>query len=200
MIRKVLFPVVLLLAISAALMPLAACSNNPQSGTPGYILETLSKRGISFSFEYPVAYEKSDPNPYENLDYETDVVGESYIVAFDENNTSKQINIQLWNPTADYPDAASRLDYYAANIINAGQSAEIIERSPLQIAGLDAEKLVYTYIMENVGEMPSGIYSWVAAFDAKGQVWLITMATNMEPTDEAEADFEHLIESFKFQE
>ena len=197
MTNKVLLSVVLLLAILTALIPFTACSNTSESSNPGYILETLSKRDISFSFEYPIAYEKSDPNPYEGLDYEADVVGERYMVAFDESNTSKQINVQLWNPTADYPDATSRLDYFAANIINAGQNPEIIERSPLIIAGLNGEILVYTYTIEDVTNIPNRIYSWVAAFDGKGQVWLITMGTNMAATDEAEADFEHLINTFK---
>jgi hypothetical protein len=197
MTYKVLFSAILLLAILAASISFSACSNNPESSSPGYILETLSKRDINFSYEYPVGYEPSDPNPYERTDIEMEVVGERYLALYTENKTSKQINIQLWNPTVDLPDAKSRLDYYAANIQNAGENPEISERSPLRVAGVDGEKLVFTYTMENVTDMPSRIYCWVAAFDSKGQIWFIIMATNIEAPDEAKADFEHLINTFK---
>ncbi len=184
--------------ILSAPLSFTACSGAPESGSPGYYLETLTKRDIRFSFEYPVGYEKSDPNPYESTDVKTDVVGERYLVLYDETKTSKQINIQLWNPTADYPDAKTRLDYYASNIKNVGTNQEITERSPIRITGVDGEQLVYTYKLENDIGMPSQITCWVAVFEGKGQIWFITMGTNIEPPDEAKADFDHLIGTFKF--
>lgn len=196
MMYRVLFSVILLLAILATPILFTACTNTPEA-SPGYILETLSKRDIDLSFEYPVGYEKSDPNPYERTDIEMEVVGERYLALYNETKTSKQINIQLWNPTADYPNAKARLDYYAANIVNTGENPEISERSPLRVAGVDGEKLVFTYTMENAQDMPSRIYCWVAAFDSKGQIWFIILATNIEPPDEAQADFEHLVNTFK---
>ena len=198
MTRQVLFSAILFMAILFTSISFAACSNNPESSNPGYILETLSKRDIDFSFEYPVGYEKINPNPYEDTGYETGIVGERYVATSNDTKISKQINIQLWNPTADLPDAKSRLDYYAANIQNAGENPEISERSPLRVAGVDGEKLVFTYSMENVTEMPSRINCWVAVFEGKGQIWFITMATNMEVPDEAKADFEHVINTLKF--
>lgn len=198
MTRKVLFIVILLMAILATSILITSCSSTPQSGSPGYFLETLTKRDISFSFEYPDNYEKSDPNPYEDTGYEMDVVGERYLALYNETQTSKQINIQLWNPTADYPDAKARLDWYATNLQNVGQNPEISERSPMSVAGLDGEKLVYTYILETDTDMPNRINCWVVACDGKGQIWLISMCTNIEAPEEAKADFEYLIESFKF--
>ena len=197
MTYKVLFSVILLVAMLATLITLTACSSIPESSNSGYVLETLTKRDISFSFEYPVGYEKSDPNPYESTDINTDVIGERYLALYNDTKTSKQINIQLWNPTADYPDAKARLDYYASNIENVGENPEISERSPLRVAAVDGEKLVYTYVIENTTDMPNRINCWVAAFDVKGQIWFVTMGTNMEAPDEAKADFEHLINTLK---
>jgi len=197
MTYKVLFSVILLIAMLATLITLTACSSTPESSNPDYVLETLTKRDISFSFEYPVGYEKDDPNPYESTDINTDIIGERYLALYPDTQTSKQINIQLWNPTADYPNAKARLDYYAANIKNAWQNAEISERSPLRVAGVDGDKLVYAYVIEDNIDMPNRINCWVAAFDVKGQIWFITMGTNMEAPDEAKADFEHLINTLK---
>ena len=194
---KVLFSFILFIAIMATSVTLDACSSTTGSNNPGYVLETLTKRDISFSFEYPVGYEKSDPNPYDTAGSSADVVGERYLALYNDTKTSKQINIQLWIPTSDYPSAKARLDYYASNIENVGQNPEITERSPLSVAGIDGEKLVYTYLLEDSTDMPNRINCWIVAFEGKGQIWFISMGTNMLETDEAQADFEHLINTFK---
>jgi hypothetical protein len=195
---KVLFTTILLIALLATPILITSCSSTPQSGSPGYFLETLTKRDISFSFEYPDDYEKVDPNPYESAGSNIDIVGEIYHATDDETKTSTQLTIQLWNPTADYPDAKARLDWYATNVYNVGENPEINERSSLRVAGVDGEKLVYTYVLESDIEMPNQINCWVVGFDSKGQIWLISICTNIEAPEEAKADFDYLISTFKF--
>jgi hypothetical protein len=165
---------------------------NPAS--PGYVYESLAERDINFSFEYPEGYQKGPDNPYGDLG---DVVGKIYIFTCNDTVSQKRISIQLWNPTTELPNAKARLDKFAANTNNAGKDSVISERSPLTIATISGEKLVYALTLEDVS-IPSRLTGWVASFDYKGQVWMIVVITNMVIPDEAKADFEHLIKTLKF--
>ncbi len=196
MTRKVLFSAILLLTILVISIPFTACSNASENS--GYVLETLTKRNISFSFEYPAGYEKNALNPDVEESDESDVVGQNYIAKSNDNMSAKQISIQVWNPMVDFSDAKARLDYFTANIQTAGLDPEISEHSPLRIAGVDGEQLVYSLTIEGVTDIPNRLTCWVAAFDYRGQIWLISVATNMETTVEAKADFDHMVSTFKF--
>jgi hypothetical protein len=190
--KSALFIIAIIIAASVI-----GCAKSPETAAnPGYVLENLTERGIGFSFEYPIGYEKGPPDPYAG---ETDdVVGEIYVYVSNDSIKQKRISIQLWNPMTELPDAKARLDSFAANTENAGKDPEVSERSPLKVAGIDGEKLVYSVTIEEVQYIPNRLTGWVAAFDYQGQIWLIVVTTNLEAPDEAEADFDHLITTLKF--
>ncbi|MBN1160860.1 MAG: hypothetical protein JXA17_02785 [Dehalococcoidales bacterium] len=194
--RKIVYLVIPIFIISMMPMPLTGCSGNHENTTTGYVTETLTKRGIDFSFEYPDDYEKNEfiqDDDTEDLGY----IVLQYMASTDNNMTRKIINVQLWNPTADWQDARTKLDNYADNLDFTGKDVEIYERSPLQVAGTDAEKMVFSMLVEDIQNIPNKLTGWVTAFDYGGQIWFLVVTTNMEDTEEVEADFVHLIESFK---
>jgi hypothetical protein len=196
--HKVIYSVILLLVVLVVSIAFAGCSSGAtENTTPGYITETLTKRGIDFSFEYPDDYEKNEYIQDDDSD-ESDYVVLQYYASTDYDVNRKIINIQIWNPMEDGQDARTKLDHYAANLEFTGTDPVVHERSPLQVAGIDAEKMVFSMVVEDITDIPNKLTGWIAAFDYKGQIWFIVVTTNMEATDEVEADFEHLIESFKF--
>jgi len=195
--RIIIYSVILALAVLVVSIIFTGCSDTPENTTPGYITESLTKRGIDFSYEYPDDYEKNE-SVYEEESDERDYVVLQYYASTDNDTTRKIISIQLWNPTADWQDATTKLDYYRDNLDFTGENVVIHERSSLQVAGVDAEKMVFSMVVEDLTDIPNRLTGWIAAFDYKEQIWFFVVTTNMEATDEVEADFEHIIESFKF--
>jgi hypothetical protein len=193
----VLCSAIILLMVTTISITFIGCSSTPEDATPGYVSETYTKRGISFSFQYPDDYEKNE-SVYEEESDERDYISLQYYASINNDTLRKVINIQLWNPTQDWQDARTKLDYYADNLDFTGEDVVIHERSPLQVAEVDGEKMVFSMVVEDITNMPNRLTGWIAAFDYRDQIWFLVVTTNMEPTDEVEADFVHLIESFKF--
>lgn len=169
---KKIVKVALFLIAVIIITSIIGCSKNASS--PGYVLEDLNKRGISFSFEYPDKYKKGPSNPFGEESDTAAVVGEIYTYASNDTISNTRISIQLWNPTTEIPNAKARLDYFANNTKNAGKDPVISERSPLQVATINGEKLVYAFTMEEVTSIPNRLTGWVAAFDYKGQIGLLS--------------------------
>jgi hypothetical protein len=195
--REVLYLAVLLLVVPVISLVFPGCSSTPENSTPGYITETFTKRGINFSFEYPEDYEKFETG-YEEENDEVDYIVLQYSASTYNGTFRKVINIQLWNPTEDWHDAVTKLDYYLAHLGDTGQDPEVKERSALQIAGVAGEKAVFSVVMSDITNIPNKLTGWIAAFDYGEQIWFLVVTTNMETPDEVEADFAHIIESFKF--
>jgi hypothetical protein len=195
--RKVFYLVILILVVSMIPIPFMSCSSTPENTTPGYVTETFTKRGIDFSFEYPDDYEKYETGYEEEID-EVDYIVLQYYASTYDGTFRKIINIQLWNPTEDWQDARTKLDYYLAHLGDTGQDPEVKERSSLQVAGVVGEKAVFSVVMTDITNIPNKLTGWIAAFDYRGQIWFLVVTTNMETPDEVEADFGHIIESFKF--
>lgn len=195
--HKVLCFVILILVVSMLPMPFMGCSSTPENTTPGYITETLTKRGIDFSFEYPDDYVKNETG-YEEESNEVDYIVLQYSASSYNGTLRKIINMQLWNPTESWHDASTKLDYYLASLGDTAQESEIIERVPLQVAGVAGEKAVFSMLVADITDIPNRLTGWIAAFDYGEQIWFLVVTTNMENTDEVEDDFMHIIESFKF--
>ena len=195
--KKVLYPAIAVIVVSLISTPLIGCSGTPENTTLGYITETLAKRGVNFSFEYPDDYEKNEYIQDDDSE-DSDYVVLQYYASTDDEKYRKIINIQLWNPMEDAQDARTKLDHYADNLGSTGTDPVVHERSPLEVAGVDAEKMVFSMVVEDIQNIPNTLTGWVAAFDYGGQIWFLVVTTNLEATDEVEADFTHIIESFKF--
>ena len=195
--REVLYLAILLLVVPVISLVFPGCSSAPETSTPGYVTETFTKRGIDFSFEYPEDYEKFETG-YEEENDEVDYIVLQYSASTYNGTFRKVINIQLWNPTEDWHDAVTKLDYYLAHLGDTGQDPEVKERSALQIAGVAGEKAVFSVVMSDITNIPNRLTGWIAAFDYGEQIWFLVVTTNMETPDEVEADFGHIIESFKF--
>jgi hypothetical protein len=195
--REVLYLAILLLVVPVISLVFPGCSSTPENSTPGYVTETFTKRGIDFSFEYPADYEKFETG-YEEENDEVDYIVLQYSASTYNGTFRKVLNIQLWNPTEDWHDAVTKLDYYLAHLGDTGQDPEVKERSALQIAGVAGEKAVFSVVMSDITNIPNRLTGWIAAFDYGEQIWFFVVTTNMETPDEVEADFGHIIESFKF--
>jgi hypothetical protein len=168
---------------------LIGCGSNTE-----YIKTAATKRGISYSFEYPASYKKSLADTSQNAT----VIGDKYVVASDNMKEYKEFNILLWNPTPDFPNAKARLDYYTGLFENMGGKATFKERSPIKVSGIDGEMLNYSYTLEGSTESSNNAIIWIAFIDYKGQIVHIAASSAIEVAGEAKADFEHIIKSFKF--
>lgn len=91
------------------------------------------------------------------------------------------------------------LDYELSRVEEL-QDFELLERSPMTIAGTHGERIIFSYYgyhssMESEAETGT---AYKAYFDSEGLIWRVVMIADEYATAErAEAHFEHVLETFK---
>jgi hypothetical protein len=188
-IKQILSSVFLVLVFIAAM----AAAGVGCSVTPGYSIATASLHDIRFSYEYPPVYTfKQTSNTPDALGY--DITG--VYTAGDELN-GKEINIMARTPTADLPNAQAWADKYASTFQQSSDKILDFQISPGQVAGIDCSSIYYKYLTDSP-EPALKACLWLVMFDYRGYIWNIAVAGSESMAEEAKADFDHLIESFKF--
>ena len=186
-----LFHGVLLLAvISGFVTILTGCSM-----FSGYKQAVITEGDISFSFEYPSSF----PEPRIILGtIVTDIVLERPDPENDRNELDKQITVAIWK-NSSYPDALTNLEETLKQLQNHWGDFTLHERSIINIGGLSGEKVIYSGRFE-VNIFTFDHMKWQEVFlDYQGMIWIISYTSDADVTDDnAEEEFEHLINSFKF--
>ena len=200
MIRQRLITLIISILIISAVF-LAGCVGNNESPTTSdseYIKVTATKNGISFSFKYHITYGLLTPDALQDTGDDPSV---SLVYARPGNITDKydkQLYIRACDPMESRPDAATWMERHI-NLLEENDAAfELIERSTVRIAGIDGEMAAYHSSI--LGNYLSSDYTvcWDAYIDYQGYIWKLSVLTIEYIGDQAESDFEHLIESFEF--
>jgi hypothetical protein len=186
---------------------LAAIAPGCDSSMEGY--RTLNFNKVAhFSFEYPAHYEKY--SAHATVENRTIYVGFRDKVP-SKGSTEGFIYIYVEGAGDTYPDAEAALedtlsifvepDYYDED--DEEEPKRLLERSTITVAGIPAELIVYSYGYDYVRDSPSD--PWVILiriarevyFDYNGLIWKLAIESDEDRADVAEADFEHLLETFQ---
>ncbi|OGO22446.1 MAG: hypothetical protein A2144_04355 [Chloroflexi bacterium RBG_16_50_9] len=191
--------VVLLLVLFSSLI-LIGCGN--------YKIFMFDNNIANCEFEYPASYVVGDI-----------IRGDFSTIAFalftykqvesSTNWSTAYISISGRQKDVSFPDYHALLEY---NLKNAQQQYSIygfnlVERSPLSIENVLGEKIIYNYINpwdseiiedEIVKMGPISGIAYEAYFENDGFLWTILFHATAQISAQAKADFEHILQTFKF--
>jgi hypothetical protein len=186
---------------------LVTITSGCESSMEGYRTFTFNKVA-HFSFEYPAHYKKTSAG----AEVEDKII---HIGLRDEvpskGSTDGFIVIKVEGAGDTYPDATAALednlsgfvepDYYDEDAEE--EPKRLLERSTITVAGISAELIVYSYGYDHIWDESSGsavILLRIARevyFDYDGLIWNLVIKSDEDRADVAEADFEHLLETFQ---
>ncbi|MFC1920700.1 hypothetical protein ACFLYQ_03130 [Chloroflexota bacterium] len=190
----------------------------------GYKTITVIYEHYSYSFEYSTFYELRRPERRE-LDWtipetymdlrapeaKVDLVvpaGSDKVKTRTATFIPASISVYIYDPTNDGKSAT----YNATHNLNYRLEKEakfdnfnLIERSPINLSGIKGEYAEwevgwFNLFPKNDGESPME-YRWEVIFDYKNQIWWIEgLSSGSAYRERIDADFKHVIETFKILE
>jgi hypothetical protein len=193
--------------IVAIVSALVAIISGCNSSMEGYRTFTFNKVA-HFSFEYPAHYKKC--SAHATAERKTIYIGFRDKMP-SKGSTDGFIYIYVEGAGDTYPDATAALEDTLSGFVEPDYHDEdaeeepqrLLERSTITVAGIPAELVVYSYGYDLVWEESSGsavILLRIARevyFDYDGLIWNIVIESDEDRADVAEADFEHLLETFQ---
>lgn len=172
---------------------LTAITPGCDSSMEGYRTFTFNKVA-HFSFEYPVHYEKYTARA--TVEDKTIYIGfRDRIVPQRRTNGFMYIYVEGVGDT--YSDADKALEHYIQLYV---EPENILEQSTITVAGIPSELLIYSHEPELIPEAPiSDVIkiTRVVYFEHNDLIWEIEIESDEDRADVAEADFEHLLETFQ---
>jgi hypothetical protein len=115
------------------------------------------------------------------------------------NHNEIAFSLDTREPYAGCPDAKSMLDDKHYPIVKEFPDFKLLERSSVKIGTITGEQLVYTStLLVGPNDTPVSEITWEVYFDHGGLIYNLHMSADQDIADEAEADFEHILETFKF--
>jgi hypothetical protein len=191
---KILISLLLIVVVT-----LGGCTTNTTHTTDTeYLKANATKLGISFSFEYPASYTKLTPDAFEDTGGEPSVSLLYSEPGSTQEKADIQIHVILLSPIAGRPDAAAWTEEHIKLLENNDKGYELIERSAIQVAGINGNMAAYNSSILGKYLNSSNLICRDAYIDYKGYIWKISVLAVEEIGDQAKPDFDHLIESFKF--
>lgn len=172
-----------LIALMVMVPILAGCN------TSQYKTYTLKHGAVHFSFEYPSRYEKQSeylqsselaPIGIRFVHRQPDAPGKDTVFG---------VNISRLAP--EWPDAKAAV----ARIISLGNTIQVTEQSLTTVAGISGELVVY--LDSRMPNTPS-IREVFFVFD--GLLWNIFIYSDVSKADQAKADFNQILQTFKILE
>ncbi len=167
-----------------------------QSGT-GYRKVTLHKPGVIISFEYPARWE--DPgNTLKDTSSNIDVLLVQYPTSAAATSADITFQILVSPASATLPNAQAGLNYLIKSLPGLGPGFNLLGPSPTLIAGIQGEMVTYSAVFNAsapLGDAPSicrNLY-----FNYQGQIWVIDVNAHQDISEQANTDFNHIIQSFK---
>ena len=191
-----IIPILLVIMLLAALMAVEGCF------CLGDYNEYTIERGIAhFSFEYPCEYKKGHVDINDGY---TDL----FIAGPYDKNIEDHTRFSVWVQTSDDPDF---LDPEAAlnrtfSIIENYPDYRLLERSVVNIAGIEGQQIVYFYNSPrpSIGEFgyipgagPAPTIARYICFSDEGRIWNISFRSNESTAEADKAHFEHILETFQ---
>jgi hypothetical protein len=172
---------------------LGGCGGNTE-----LVKATATKHGISYSFEFPLSYTGYDPLVFEDTDKDPAVT-----ILYREPGSSlpmadKMIYVRPCDPVPDRPDASTWTEEHIKLLEVGDPKFELIERSAIQVAGIDGEFV--KYYSSVIGTVLNSVDTVCmdAYIDYQGYIWKLSVIAVREYEGEAGDDFQLLINSFEF--
>lgn len=172
---------------------LGACGTSTE-----YIKATAVKHGTSFSFEYPSTYTKLTPDAFEDI-------GDDYSVSllyYEPGSTQAKADIQLYiialTPIPGRSEASAWQEEQIKILEQYDDKFKLYENTLAQVSGLDGYKIVYFTTILGDYLHSHRVKCWDVYINYKEYTWKISVLAVEESSDQAERDFQHLIESFQF--
>jgi hypothetical protein len=192
----------LILLLALLVVTLLGCNNAE------YRTFTFEK-GVNLTFEYPSHYRRDLIYSY--------VEGKSAgrITFLDRLSSKVSIYGFIWvtirDPSGVYPYAKTAIEQIASgeyDIYTSGPgelNRDILERSTIIINGIPAELIVYSHKVGFIERLPYESSKIIRInrtvyFDHNGLLWSIAIESDEDKAEQARADFEHLLQTFKILE
>lgn len=173
---------------------ISACSDST-----GYrkISVTFNKT-IHYSFEYPESY--YDIGSTYRSEESQSIIIDHFKPDVSPNEADKSIYISPGIQTPNYPNAKSCLDHLVSGLKEWDRQFELLSRSSIRVSGIKSEMIVFlnTYPEEPINK--GSTQTWQTYIDYEGYSWEIAIMSDPKLAKEAEAEFKHLIKSFRFEQ
>lgn len=172
-----------LIALMVAVPTLTGCN------TSQYKTYTLKHGAVHFSFEYPSYYKKQSEYLQSS---ELAPIGVRFVhrqPAAPSEDTVFGLNIAP--PAPEWRDAKAAV----ARIISLGDTIQVTEQSPINIAGISGELVVYLD-----SRMPNTPSVREVFFVSDALLWNISIYSDESEADQAKVDFDHILQTFKILE
>jgi hypothetical protein len=171
----------------------------------GYTRFTQVEGDVHFSFDYPRSYEETF----------NDVSSGSATVSFDHSIVEEgriiedsYLRVDVYRAgLVDVPDAEAALEATIASFATDEHYSdfEILDRSPVTIAGVEGEQVIFSYcLFEDIPsdsegpslKLPATFIVRCAYFDHDNFIWEIFLQSTEGIAEEDGAHFEHILETF----
>lgn len=170
------------------------------TGCSGYTRFTLREGDAHFTFEYPKDYDEkyvSIVSIFTRMTFCRSLLEEDWIDSWFRVRVSK---VGWWS---SYPDAKATLEADILWSADTFEDYQILERSPVSVAGVEGEQVISSYTAEH--DDPHADYFMKEGltvnrdiyFDHNGFIWEITMMSIEEMAEADEAVWEHILKTFK---
>jgi hypothetical protein len=178
-----------MLLLASLMVILPGCNNSE------YRLFTF-KKGVNFTFEYPSHYKIEEVRAYQ----QEEVSGK--VILYDKLSSKVSlfgfINITIIDASEEFPNAKATIEQIASKEF----VKDILERTTININGISGELVVYSSKVGLIPEAPLESSEIVrinrtVCFDYGGLIWIIIIESDEDKADQAKADFEHLLETFR---
>ncbi len=170
------------------------------SGCSSYSKYTLRNGAVKFSLEYPPSY----LTPREYIDQSENPVGLGFDLRHSEEDPMRDayIWVGVITPGEIFPDYRTSMEFDLRMDLS-DQLAGLVERSPITVDSARGEQVVYPYtwlrVIEGSTELnKTAAITYAAYFEHNGFLWGIGVKSTAGRADEAKADFEHIVQSFRF--
>jgi hypothetical protein len=169
-------------------------------GESEYAKAEATKLGISFSFEYPPSYQKITADTFEDNGREPSLS----LLYIDPESTLGKADIQIYvilnGPIAGRPDATAWTEEHIKLLEEGDDAFVLYEWSTVNVSGISAYKVVYFSSLLGNYLNSNNLIIREVYFDYRGFIWKISVLAVEEFGDQAEAVFEHVIESFNIKD
>lgn len=211
---------VVLLVILVMVM-VTACKDtlgvfNETQSSDGFKTLTVTNELCSFALQYSGNYKRAGPygdlkdnSPYMYVKLLAPEKTMQILVPADKDSlkttttmyTPATFEIFVYAPraTMDIQNSTERL-----NMTLEGQKRwenfKLLERLPVTVYGIEGELIAYVvdwFLPVSKGEGPLLQYHKAVYFDYNGLIWTIEATSEMEMVDQVNADFDHIVQTFK---